>query len=187
MFPGAGWTAPPGRIEWRGRRKDECLHLSVHLGGSHTVTSPPGRVGSLGQISSNTGSLCAPRQPCHSHCLPTTGWTTKPHMAAENTYGLNVMMPFTCVGLSLPLTSILAQLTWQLQLAVKKILHTALYLLLCTSWNNTLVKLIYSSIFYFFNTCSCVCEFARVNLGDWPSPWQTVAIWPRGLETDTVC
>lgn len=116
-----------------------------------------------------------------------TGWTTKPHMAAENTYGLNVMMPFTCVGLSLPLTTILAQLTWQLQLAVKKILHTALYLLLCTSWNNTLVKLIYSSIFYFFNMCSCVCEFARVNLGDWPSPWQTVAIWPRGLETDTVC
>lgn len=89
---------------------------------------------------------------------------------------------------SLPLTSILAQLIWQLQLAVKKILHTTLYFfLLRSSWNNTLVKSIYSSIFNFFNMCSCVCEFACVNLGDWPSPWQTVAIWPRGLETDTVC
>ncbi len=82
MILGAGWTAPPGRIEGeRGRRGgNECLHLRVNLGGLQKVTSPPGKDIVEHRLCFSVSWPCAPRLPCYSQCLPTMGWTTKPHM-----------------------------------------------------------------------------------------------------------
>ena len=182
MFLRAGWTALPGRIgRGGGGGKDESLHLFVDLGGSPTVTSPPGREGGLGQISLNTDflsflALCSTSAMLQHvtryvtlFANPVFRMDNKTAYGRRKTYGLDVFMLFTVAKHSLPLASTLAQLILQLQWADLLMIHITVLFTLHLIFNCTHFWIKISNTVESFSIVECLsCVYVCLNMHVWP-------------------